>query len=230
LGKVDEAMPHLQAALVNNPSRGSYNYTYGMLLLQKGQYDEAIAYLRKAVAADPCSADAHDGLGTALLATHKPDQALVELRKAIIANPNLGAAQADLGDVLYSFGGDAAEAVDHWRKAVSIDADQESVLSQLAWVLATSPDASIRNGAEAVKDAQRAMQLSGGNDAKSVDTLAAALAESNRFTEAVEQGKRALSLAIQARNRQLADAVSARIALYEMGMPYRENRGALTPR
>jgi len=230
LGKVDEAMPHLQAALAANPTRGSYNDTYGMLLLQKGQYDEAIAYLRKAVAADPDSADAHDGLGTALLAMHKPEEALVELRKAVIANPNLGTAQADLGDVLYSFADNAAEAVDHWRKAVSIDADQESVLSQLAWVLATSPDASIRNGAEAVKDAQRAVQLTGGNDPKSVDTLAAALAESNRFAEAVEQGKRALSLAIQAQNRQLADAVSARVALYQQGLPYRENPRAVIPR
>jgi len=229
LGRADEAMPHIQAALAANPEHGSYNYTFGMLILQKGQYDEAIAYLRKAVAADPGSADVHDGLGVALLAAHKPEEALVELRKAVKANPNLSVAQADLGDVLYSFGGNAAEAVEHWRKAVSIDTDQESVLSQLAWVLATSPDGSIRNGPEALQDAQHAVKLTGGNDARSVDTLAAALAESNKFADAVEQGKRALSLAIQAQDRQLADAVAVRIALYQQGLPYRESPGAINP-
>ena len=228
MGQVDEAIPHLQAALAVSPDSGPYNYTYGLLMVHAGKFDEAVTHLQRAVIADPQSAEAHDLLGAALLATRKPEDALAEFRKAVEANPELGTAQSDLGDLLFDFG-NVAEAVDHWRKAVSIDSDQQALLSQLAWVLATSPDASIRKGDEAVQDAQRSVQLSGGNDPKALDVLAAALAESNRFSDAIEQAKRALSLASHAQDKQLADAVAARIALYQKRVPYRDSSRAPTP-
>jgi tetratricopeptide (TPR) repeat protein len=94
-------------------------------------------------------------------------------------------------------------------------------LDQAAQLLASGPDASIRDGAKAVEFAQREVQLAGDREPAILDTLAAAYAEAGRFPEAVETARRALDLASQAGNRQLADGLRARIALYQAGRPFR---------
>jgi Flp pilus assembly protein TadD len=92
-------------------------------------------------------------------------------------------------------------------------------MNQVAWVLATSPDASVRNGAEAVKMATRAVELSGGREPDTLDTLAAAYAESGRWEQATETARRALALA----REPLAKDIRARLALYENRQPFRSN-------
>ena len=49
--------------------------------------------------------------------------------------------------------------------------------NDLAWLLATAPDARFRDGPRAVEHATRACELSGWRDAAALDTLAAAYAE-----------------------------------------------------
>ena len=61
-----------------------------------------------------------------------------------------------------------------------------NLLNDTAWILATNPNASVRDGAEAVELAQRAVKLSGGQEPAILDTLAAAYAEAGRFADAVE--------------------------------------------
>jgi Flp pilus assembly protein TadD len=88
----------------------------------------------------------------------------------------------------------------------------------LAWLLATSPEAAIRNGGEAVKLAARAVDLSHGRNASMLDALAAAYADVGRFPEAVATVRRALELAPP----QLVPALKARLELYLRGNPFRE--------
>ena len=61
-----------------------------------------------------------------------------------------------------------------------------------AWLRATSRDASIRNGKQALIDANEACKLSHDNDAQSLDTLAAAYAEVGDFKAAIEAEDRAI--------------------------------------
>ena len=84
------------------------------------------------------------------------------------------------------------------------------------------PDASVRNGAEAVELARRANQLAHNRQPGVLDTLAAAYAEAGRFREALAAANEARRLASQQNNPALADALRARIALYEAGKPYHE--------
>ena len=91
-----------------------------------------------------------------------------------------------------------------------------------AWMLATNPNASVRNGTEAIELAERALRLSGGNEPAILGTLAAAYAEAGRFPEAAAAARKALELATQQNKRALADALRARLALYEAGRPFHE--------
>ena len=92
--------------------------------------------------------------------------------------------------------------------------------NNLAWLLATSSDASIRDGNRATELAKQAVQLSGGQDANYLRTRAAAYAETGRFAEAAETGRRALQAAQTQGNSILANALRDEIALYELGLPY----------
>ena len=76
-----------------------------------------------------------------------------------------------------------------------VTAQRRSPAERSAWMLATNPNASVRNGAEAVELAQRAVELSGGREPAILDTLAAAYAEAGRFPEAVKTAQRAAALA-----------------------------------
>jgi tetratricopeptide (TPR) repeat protein len=107
------------------------------------------------------------------------------------------------------------EALVHWRAVLRSEPNQLVVLSRVARALATSPDASVRNGAEAVVFAERAAGLSGGREPTILDTLADAYAEVGRFPEAAETARRALSFATREDEQPLAASLRAKIALYE---------------
>ena len=94
------------------------------------------------------------------------------------------------------------------------------MIYNLAWVLATCPQASLRNGNKAVELAQRANQFMGDGNPVVLGTLAAAYAEAGRFPEAEETARRALQVAETQSNPALADALRSQLKLYQAGLPF----------
>jgi tetratricopeptide (TPR) repeat protein len=147
----------------------------------------------------------------------KLEEASLHLRKAQEDDRRNLQTYYNLGALLY-MQGKVPEALAEWHAGLRVDPDDLPLLGQTAWVLATNPEASIRNGSEAVELAERAVKASGGKDPTALDTLAAAYAEAGRFPEAVKTARQALALAPE----PLADGVKSRIALYESRSPFRE--------
>jgi Flp pilus assembly protein TadD len=104
-----------------------------------------------------------------------------------------------------------------------LQADLLGALNNLAWIRATSEDARLRDGPEAVRLAQRACQLAGQRETNALRTLAAAYAEAGRFAEAVQTARQALELARQQNKLSLAESMRAGIRLYEARKPFRES-------
>jgi len=213
----------LREVLETSPDHAEARNNLGAALLQKGMLDEAMAQFRKVLEVNPESAGVHFNLGRALARKGRLDEAIEHLQKAAGADPGFAAAQYVLGDTFY-MRGNVPEALAHWRKGLQLEPDDLPVLNQTAWVLATCSQASVRNGAEAVGLAERALKLSGGREPAVLDTLAAAYAEVGRFPEAVETARRAQALATQQDKRPLAERLAARIALYEARAPFHEIR------
>jgi tetratricopeptide (TPR) repeat protein len=67
-------------------------------------------------------------------------------------------------------------------------------LSDRAWLRATCPDPSFRNGRQAIKDAKAACGIMSWDDEDMIDTLAAAYAESGDFDSAVRYEEQALAV------------------------------------
>jgi Flp pilus assembly protein TadD len=71
-----------------------------------------------------------------------------------------------------------------------------------------------------VELAEQADALTGGENPVILHTLAAALAEAGRFSEAVETAQRALRLAQAQANPGLARALESETKLYQAGSPF----------
>jgi Flp pilus assembly protein TadD len=126
--------------------------------------------------------------------------------------------------------GQAAEALSHYREAVRLGPNTPLYLNDLAWFLATNPQAELRDGAEAVRLAERACQLSGGKEPRFQGTLDAAYAETGRFAEAIATVTKVRELALAAGQPDIARRAEERLALYQAGKPYRTPAPPQSPR
>jgi cytochrome c-type biogenesis protein CcmH/NrfG len=93
-------------------------------------------------------------------------------------------------------------------------------------VLATSPDASLRDGAKAVELAKKVLEHTDHADVVVLRTLAAGYAESGRFSEAIETAQQALQLAIAQDKSALIWDLQLNITNYQRNRPLRDS-GAL---
>ncbi len=89
----------------------------------------------------------------------------------------------------------ARAVMDRFRQAVAHDPDSPLALNNLACLLATSSDASMRNGEESVRLAEKACALTQYNNSSTLSTLAAAYAEAGRFDEAVAVAEKSCAIA-----------------------------------
>ena len=222
LGKLDDAIEHAEQALALNPNYAECHFNLGNALSQKGQADEAIAHYRKALEISPEYVKAHINLGIALLGRGQLDDAAAQFRACWRSNPP-NRREPEPGRRPVRTGPDP-RALQRWRDVLRRQPDQVAVLSRCGWILATDPDASVRNASEAVTLAERAFHQSQGRDPAVSDTLAAAYAEAGRFPEAVQVAQLALEQAAAVGNTALMDAVKKRVELYRAGSPYREPR------
>jgi len=116
--------------------------------------------------------------------------------------------------------GNAAEAIVHFQQALQIEPADQATQNNLAWLLATCPDASLRNGQKAVELAEQANHLTGGGNPVVLCTLAAAYAEVGRYSEAVQTAQRGWQLAKAESSTELAGKLQFELKLFQAGTPF----------
>ncbi len=193
----------------------------GIVFLRNGNLDEAISLLQAAVDLRPENSPAHENLAKALLQKGQVADALVHYRKLLELQPDNIEVHNIVGTVLIQQG-QAREAIEEWQKVLAIQPDNGNAMSNLAWVFATSPDDSLRDGPQAVQLAEQALRISGARIPIIFRTLAAAYAENGQFSEAIETARRGIDLANSQGNSGLATELQGNIALYQAGRPLRD--------
>jgi tetratricopeptide (TPR) repeat protein len=113
-----------------------------------------------------------------------------------------------------------SRALASYEEALRLDPENYDALNDLAWLLATCPDAGIRDGKRAVELASRACRLNSGNSAACVDTLAAAHAEAGDFEAAAESERKAIAMLPQGDAE--SESYRLRLEKYKGKKPYRE--------
>jgi Tfp pilus assembly protein PilF len=125
--------------------------------------------------------------------------------------------------------GEFQDALEHYLAALRLKPDSPDVLNNLAWLLATCPDARIRDGAQAVKHAGRACELTHYHMTPMVGTLAAAYAEAGRFDDAISTAQKACTLATESGDQDLLKRNQELLALYQSHQPYHERPARVIP-
>ena len=223
-GQVDLAIIHYQKALEIKPDFAKAHNNLALALAGRGQVDEAVAHFQKAVEIKPDYVNAHNNLGNALVGRGQIDLAITHYQKALEIKPDHVDARRNLSVALSAREG-TQKTLAQRREAIRLQPHDAALLNNTAWTLATNPNASIRNGDEAVELAQRAIKLSGGNEPAMLGTLAAAYAETGRFPEAVQTAEQAARLAVAKGDRTLAVQIRACLERYTSGKPYRQPPG-----
>jgi tetratricopeptide (TPR) repeat protein len=221
-GGTDEAIIKWAKAVSMDPNEARANNGLGRALIQKENWHESIHYFQKAIEERPEYAEAHYNLGSALIGEHNLQGAIDEWLTAVRLRPDFYVGHASLGFAYYVDGNDKA-ALAHLRLALDGDPDSVSTLSLTASLLATSEDGVLRNGAEAVRMAERASQLTERKDLAVLDTLSAAYAEDALFDEAAKTEREALSKAAPETNPAIINKLKAHLQEYLSGKPLRES-------
>ena len=163
---------------------------------------------------------AHASLADLLMRRGRVNEAIEHSEEALRIRPNDADAQNNLGLAMLQTG-DTKRAVEHLEKALEINPGHMNAEVNLAWILATSPDDSLRNGALSVQLAEDVTRRAGHPNAIALRTLAAAYAEVGRFNDAITAAQQAIEIARATGNQGLISDLEQSVAAYQSNRPIR---------
>jgi TPR repeat protein len=205
LNHIGELLPDdLEELTLENRQRAGFHYA------MRGQLYELIENLDDAVrdytAATKCDPRLETG-NWFLLARAQESNGDERLRQAIEA---YGEGQS------LANGGQYAKAAEQYQLAMKVCSSFPWGFNDLAWLLATCSETSLRDGRQAVELAKKAVALGHKNDWSLWDTLAAAFAESGQYPEAVKAMQQAQKIAPEGAKREIA----FNLRRYQSGLPW----------
>ena len=201
---------HAQA----NPVQPSQADTH----LAAGEYDKAITAYNRALRLNPKSSVDYNGRGCAWLAKGEYDKALTDFNRAIRLDKQIPFCYHNRGTAWYAkhaYG----KAVADFNQAVRLDPNDPETYRFLAWLQATCPDQQYRNGQMALKNANRADQLTGGKTSSCSVVLAAAYAETGDFDKARQWINTAIERDKDEKHKKMH---RSQLELYKKHQPCRE--------
>lgn len=221
---IADAIHEFQMALKIRPNSQGYDHV-GELLQQLQKHAAAAASFHRAIELNPSNLKAYINLGTALNEMGQIDQASIWVERALRLNPSFPDGYITLGTI-YTRGGRTIEAIATYRRGLRHFPEHQFISSRLAWLLATSPQVTLRNGVEALRLAKSVCEKTNYRNPQMLDILAAAYAETGNFDKAVKVARQAHQLALIEQRSDFIDPdqIQSRLKLYKLKQPYREKR------
>jgi tetratricopeptide (TPR) repeat protein len=219
-GDYPGAIREFSLSLQCNPDNLDAHENLGHALAMTGNFSEAEKHFLAALKLEPGDAPAHKAYAEALAMRGRRHDALRHLAAAASLKPE-AATHMQLASLLYA-NGDSRRAVVHLHNALELKPDLTEALNNLAWILATCPDDTVRDGSEAVRCAKKACRQTAFRRAEMMSVLAAAYAEAGRFPEAINTAESATRIATAAGDRRSIAINNRLLANYRAGKPWHE--------
>ncbi|MBX3411991.1 MAG: tetratricopeptide repeat protein [Pirellulales bacterium] len=187
------------------------------LEMRRDKYASAEAHARAALEAAPGSIPARLTLGDALLGEGRIDEAQREFEAVLAEHWEYPEGLAGIARV-HAARGEWSAAATRYRAALRQQPIHAETAREFAWLLATCPEASVRDGQAAVRWATIVVEADRQQDPQALDTLAAAHAEGGDFAAAIAWAERAVA----ARRNDEDGPLRRRLDLYRAQRPYRQ--------
>lgn len=184
-------------------------------------YRSAVSIWQKVIEVEPGNHKGYNNLGNALQLQGKAGEAVSCYFRSLEIEPNSALSHTNLGNAFQSQG-KPDEAISRYRQALGIEPDYAPALNNLSWLLATYPEARIRNASQAIGFAERAAELTKYEDDGVLDTLAAAHAERGDFEKAVKYVKEAIKIARGRTATSVIMEYEEHLAAYKANKPWRQ--------
>lgn len=217
--RIAPAIAALERAVAIDPELFISKTNLAGLYASSGRNEQALVLLGEASHDAPGNIDILHKTASVLLDLDRREDAVRVLRRMVDLAPARPDLRADLGQVLWRsqrYG----EAIRVFREGLTAAPQDPGLQRWLVWSLSTCPLDELRDGSEALALAGRLWGAAAADDARLLDALAAALAETGDFESAVDRARRGLALVEQ--DEHLAQQLRERLALYERGRPYRD--------
>lgn len=210
-----------QFALVRRLDPQNTNHLLNLVsaLVQTKELPRAVQLLQEAVNENPKSTTVRAYFAQLLMQVNRIDEAIAEFEKVVELEPKASKVWYQLSQ-LATQQGQWVKATDSLRQVMKLVPDDPMIESQLAWLLATAPDASARDGEQAIRLGEKAAEATKRSNWRVLDALAAAHAEVGSFDLAVNTQRQAISQ-LNASDSQNWRNLQLRLELYEQQRPYR---------
>jgi tetratricopeptide (TPR) repeat protein len=190
----------------------------GWAWLEKKEFDKAIDDFSYAITCNPGVAGHHLGRGIAWSFRYNHEREIADFDEAIRLDPQFARAYTQRGRA-WSNKKEYDKAIADFNDAIRIESQHSDTLNDLAWLWATCPDATNRDGKKALESAKRACELTNWKHAYMIGTLAAAYAETGDFEAAVKRQTEAIGLLADEKEK---DDFRTRLKLYQEKKAYRQ--------
>lgn len=217
-GDFDAALKDYTEAIKLDPKNAAAYNNRGNLWSHQGKLDVALKDYNEAIRLHPKEARVYNNRGEVWFGKGDLNAAFKDYNEAIQLDSKHVAAYFNRGNAWQEKGNFAA-ALKDYAEAIRLDPSDVDAYNNRSRLLSTTPDDRIRNGKQAVEDAEKACKLTDWKDPVLLDTLAAAYAEVGEFAKAVKWETKAVAMAPE----NAKNECSSRLELYRSRKPYREH-------
>lgn len=190
-----------------------------VLFAADGKFGEAIRDMEQLVAIDPENVEFRMQLARYCAGDERPRRAIEIYTELIEEDPSNWQALRGRGDSLLSVG-KHAEAIADYEAALKIQPDDSGILNNLAWVLATSPEDSLRDSKRSIELGLKACEVTEYKRPHILSTLAAGYAEAGDWENALKWSTKAVELG----EEELKDQLQKELDSYKEKKPWREKQ------
>lgn len=219
--KPAEALLALESCRALNPSDFRVRSDLAKAYLKRQDFAAAEVELLAATKINPQDLKTRRDLAVCLSQQDKLGPAILQFKQLLKLYPRDAVTHFHYATALRK-SGQWANAVQSYQRALQLQPNLFLAANNLAWILSTHPDDTLRDGKLAVSVAERLCQQTKLTVPEFLDTLAAAYAEVGQFENAVKALERAIGIHEQRKAIERTPPLNIRKQLYLQKKPFRD--------